>query len=153
MENTIKESRDFRRLYHKGKSLVSRAVVVYYLPNRRRETRLGLTCGKKIGGAVARNRAKRVLRAAFRAVAPSIAGHYDFILVARTATPGKKSTEVARALEALLREAGLLRRDAPDGAQAAGAVQPRARLDRAPAGSHGAPRGGADKPAGKGRPQ
>jgi ribonuclease P protein component len=50
--------------------------------------RLGLTASRKVGGAVVRNRARRRLREAARAVLPS-AGHagYDYVIVARNTTP------------------------------------------------------------------
>ena len=108
MTERIKEHRDFRRLYAKGKSLVSRDVVIYVGKGRKNRTRMGVAVGKKIGCAVRRNRAKRVLRAAFAVLEPAVAPGYDFILVARSATPDRKSTQVAESIEAMLREEGLL---------------------------------------------
>ncbi len=108
MTERIKEHRDFRRLYAKGSNYVAKDVVVYVAKGRRGKTRIGVAVGKKIGCAVRRNRAKRVLRAAFSAVESRLIPGYDYILVARSVTPYKKSTEVALSLERLLREAGVL---------------------------------------------
>lgn len=107
MTERIKEHRDFRRLYAKGKSLVARDVVVYVAKGRRDKTRMGVTVGKKIGCAVRRNRAKRVLRAAFSAVESRLIPGYDYILVARSVTPDRKSTQVTESLERLLSDAGM----------------------------------------------
>lgn len=101
----IKESYIFRRAYKKGKSLVSPYVVVYMLKNRRNNIRLGITAGKKIGKAVARNRAKRVIFAAFRQILPQIPMGYDYVIVARTRILTVKSTAVAESLLKLLNSA------------------------------------------------
>ncbi len=45
--------------------------------------RLGVSVGRRVGGAVVRNRVKRLLREAFWAVAPELPGTYDYVVVAR----------------------------------------------------------------------
>ena len=105
----ICENRDFRRLYARGKSLVTPVLVVYVSRNRTRNLRLGITTSKKIGNAVKRSRARRVIREALRAVAPEIRTGYDLILVARAKTPFVKSTEIEVALREQLLKAGVLR--------------------------------------------
>ena len=101
----IKESYIFRRAYKKGRSLVSPYVVVYMLKNRRNNIRLGITAGKKIGKAVARNRAKRVITAAFRQILSQIPMGYDYVIVARTRILTVKSTAVAESILKLLNSA------------------------------------------------
>ena len=103
----IKENRDFRRAYYKADSLVSPYVVVYYMKNRYGNIRLGVTAGKKIGGAVLRNRAKRVIVSAFRGCLPNIRTGYDFIIVARTRILTAKSTQVQESIIKLLEKADL----------------------------------------------
>ena len=102
-------NRDFRRLYARGKSLVTPVLVVYVSRNRTRNLRVGITTSKKIGNAVKRSRARRVIREALRAVAPEIRTGYDLILVARAKTPFVKSTEIEVALREQLLKAGVLR--------------------------------------------
>lgn len=104
----IKENRDFRRAYKKGKSFVSPYIAVYVTKNRSKNIRLGITAGKKIGNAVCRNRAKRVIYAAFRACVGEISSGYDFVIVARTRILSVKSTDVALSLEKILHSAGVL---------------------------------------------
>ncbi len=101
----IKESYIFRRAYKKGRSFVSPYAVVYLLKNRRNNVRLGITAGKKIGNAVSRNRAKRVIAAAFRQILPQIPKGYDYVIVARTRILTVKSTVVAEAILKLLKSA------------------------------------------------
>lgn len=104
----LKENREFRRAYGKGKCLVCPYVVVYYLKNRSNNVRLGITTGKKIGNAVSRNRAKRVITAAFRECLPVLTPGYDFVIVARARILSVKSTAVSAAVLRLLKSAELL---------------------------------------------
>lgn len=104
----LTKNSDFRRAYARGKSYVSPVVVVYVLKNRVKARRVGITTSKKIGNAVQRNRSRRVIREAYRELAPSIKKGYDLVLVARGRTPFVKSTEVSQCLEKQLRAAGML---------------------------------------------
>lgn len=105
---TITRNNDFLRLYRKGKSTADPCVVSYILPNRLGVIRLGLTTSKKIGNAVARSRARRVLRAAFREVLPQFTNGYDIVLVARTKTTFIKSTALTPILTAQFEKLGAL---------------------------------------------
>ncbi len=104
---TLKLNKEFRRLYGRGKSAVSPVLVVYALRNRSGRCRIGITTGKKIGNAVKRNRARRVILAAARTVLPEVEGGYDLVFVARGKTPFVKSTEVARQMRRQLKAAGV----------------------------------------------
>ncbi len=63
----LKQNWEFRRAYNKGTVAVTPYFVLYACKGRRDSVRLGITAGKKIGTAVKRNRAKRVITAAFSA--------------------------------------------------------------------------------------
>lgn len=103
----LKENYEFRRAYSRGKSFVSPYFVVYVVKNRKNNVRLGITSGKKVGCAVERNRAKRVLTAAFRECLPNICDGYDFVLVARSRIIKVKSTVVSDILKKQLISAGV----------------------------------------------
>ncbi len=107
----IKENRDFRRIYGRGKSVVSPYVVVYFMKNRTANVRLGITAGKKLGKAVLRNRAKRVITAAFRSCLPRLCEGFDFVIVARTRILSVKSTAVEQSLIKLFKAAGVYQTD------------------------------------------
>jgi ribonuclease P protein component len=107
-ESTLKENRDFSFLYRKGKSLVTPVVVIYYRKNNRNTIRYGITTGKKIGNAVKRNRARRIIRAAFTQIIPEFKENYDFVFVARGKTPFVKSTDVKKAMLRQFRENKLI---------------------------------------------
>ena len=105
---TLKENRDFSRLYRRGKCYVSSALVIYALKNKTNNLRYGITTGKKIGNAVKRSRSRRIIRAAFAQISPSLKNGYDFIFVARSKTPYVKSTDIYCDMEKLFKKAGLL---------------------------------------------
>lgn len=106
--NTLKENKDFRRLYYRGKSRASSCLVTYVMKSRRGETRIGITSGKKTGNAVKRNRSRRLIRAAFSALEPELCGNYDIVFVARTRTGLVKMQEVRDQMEAHLRLLGAI---------------------------------------------
>ena len=86
---TIKENKDFRRIYAKGTSYASGILVTYVIRNRTRDVRIGITTGKKIGNAVTRSRCRRVIRAAlhsYRDKLDCVKGGYDVVFVARART-------------------------------------------------------------------
>ena len=95
----LNENRDFLRLYRRGKSAVSPALVTYARRSGKKNTRrIGITATKKVGGAVQRNRAKRLIRAAWRDLEPSAPYGWDFIFIARARTASVKMQEVRNAM-------------------------------------------------------
>ncbi len=105
---TICKDRMFRRLYRSGKSIVKPLFVVYYRRNGLDRNRIGITASKTIGIAVQRNRARRVLREAYRLSQNQIAKGYDLILVARTRTSCVSMNVIQQELLAALKKEGLL---------------------------------------------
>ncbi len=105
---TIKDNRDFSRLYRKGKSFVSPVLVTYVLKNRSGKLRYGITTGKKVGKAVKRTRARRVIRAAYYELFEQITGGCDIVFVARGKTPYVKSQTVLKAMKQHLKAAGVI---------------------------------------------
>lgn len=83
---SLNQNTQFRRLYRRGKSVVTPTMVVYVSKNREGMNRLGITAGKKVGGAVQRNRAKRRIRELYRLNQGRLENGYDFCIVARTFT-------------------------------------------------------------------
>ena len=105
---TLKTNSDFRRAYGRGKSYTNPALVMYVRKNRAGSCRIGITASKKIGNAVQRNRARRVIREAFRQINLPLRGHYDLVFVARTKTVFKKSTEIYDVMLPMLMNAGVI---------------------------------------------
>ena len=97
-------NKDFLRLYHRGRSCAKPSLVVYAMKNRTGLCRVGITTSKKIGNAVQRNRARRVIRASLQEVlrTHNLVG-WDFVFVARSKTTRVKSGVVLSAMEDALR--------------------------------------------------
>ena len=105
---TLKENKDFRRIYAKGRSYPSAVLISYVIKNRCGCVRIGITTGKKIGKAVLRNRARRVIREAFYSLSGEVRPGYDIVFVARTKTPYVKSYDILHSMKKELKEAGVL---------------------------------------------
>ena len=73
----LTRSTDFKRVRRDGKSYAHPLIVLIALENQLSITRVGVTAGKSVGNAVKRNRAKRLIRAATRALHPQMATGWD----------------------------------------------------------------------------
>ena len=107
-EITVKENYEFRRIYRKGKSVVSPTMVLYCQRNRQGRTRLGVTVSTKLGKAVVRNRVRRRLREIWRLNLKDMEPGWDIILVARVRAIEAPYQKLDKAYRKLLQEAGLL---------------------------------------------
>ena len=99
----LTKNRDFQLCYQKGRSIISRFVIVYARKNRFGINRLGITTGKKVGNAVARSRARRLIRQAWRENEPDAPVGLDIVIVARAALPGVKTAKSALSRKRLMR--------------------------------------------------
>jgi len=80
-EEHIRTREDFQRIYETGRRLSSRLMTMFIRENDRSSARLGIAATKKIGSAVIRNRAKRLVRELFRHHKPT--GGFDVVIVPR----------------------------------------------------------------------
>ncbi|MCQ2355092.1 MAG: ribonuclease P protein component [Clostridia bacterium] len=125
MKNTpITENHLYQKAYSRGKNVAGKYVVVYVLrdkansrlrradPCRRPLNRLGLTVGKKLGGAVERNRAKRLMREAYRLTEAELGDRlshgYLIVLAARTRILQAKEMQVREELQESFCRLGLV---------------------------------------------
>jgi ribonuclease P protein component len=82
----LSRSGEFDRVYRDGSSHATRYLVLYSFPRKdedREDVRLGVSVSRKVGGAVERNKVKRVLREAFWELNDRLPPKYDFVIVAR----------------------------------------------------------------------
>jgi ribonuclease P protein component len=82
----LSRSAEFERVYRHGRSTANRHLVLYTFPSSTTDApRLGLSVSRKVGGAVERNRVKRLLRESFASVEGSLLAGQDIVVVARPA--------------------------------------------------------------------
>ncbi len=79
----INQNKDFQLCYRKGKSVISQNVILYARKNQLPINRLGITTSKKVGNAVCRSRARRLIRQAWRENELSAPVGLDIVIVAR----------------------------------------------------------------------
>ena len=105
--STILKASEIGDVRRKGRRLEERRVVVYVLPSEG-GTRVAFVCSRSVGGAVARNRARRLLREAWRELAPRIRRNHDVVAVARPEVRGAKMQDVKADMERALSSVGIV---------------------------------------------
>ena len=108
----VTQNRDFIRIRQQGERLAQGCLVANWniLPEGG-SPRVGVVTSRKIGGAVQRTRARRLLRESFRLHQHEFSRPIELILVARNSIVGKKFADVEKDFLTSLRRAGLLRND------------------------------------------
>ena len=105
----LSKSADFQRVYRQGRSAASRHLVLYAFPREQVENgagiRLGVSVGRRVGGAVERNRVKRLLREAFWSLDDRLPQTHDYVIVAR---PGAAQFAEGRGLDGFTGDLGEL---------------------------------------------
>jgi ribonuclease P protein component len=79
----LRKNWQFRQAYRQGKKIICRHAIIFYLDRHQEEeaASFGFVASKRVGGAVKRNRAKRLLREVFRQISKDLK-HQDFWMVA-----------------------------------------------------------------------
>jgi ribonuclease P protein component len=99
----IRRRADFESIYQSGVKVSGRLMTLFVKPNAGGYARLGIAATRKIGGAVVRNRAKRLTREVFRQHKPATA--LDIVVVPRREFPDASYASLEREFDALLERA------------------------------------------------
>ena len=107
----LAQNRDFSRVRQQGERLVNGCLIANWhrLPDGR-PPKLGVVTSKRIGNAVTRNRARRLLRESFRQHQHELSQPVELVLVARASIAGRDFAGVERDFLATLQRAKLLKR-------------------------------------------
>lgn len=106
---SIKENKDFKKLYYRGKSVVNEYIVVYYRQNPYSYCRLGITVSSKVGKAVVRNRVRRLIRESYRLMEDRVRKSMDIVVVARNKAAFSDYAHISAAMEKAFIKSGIVK--------------------------------------------
>lgn len=100
---SLKNSKEFGRVYQCGKSFANKFLVMYALENDGKDNRLGISVSKKVGNSVVRHHVTRLVRESYRLHKEEIKKGYDIVVVARANTKDSNYLEVEQAFMHLVK--------------------------------------------------
>ena len=106
----LRKERDFNALYTKGKSMGGRFTILFYRKNGLSFSRKGFLASKKVGNAVQRNRARRLMKESVRLIeaATPLKPGYDVLFIARNSINDKNCADVKKQIEAAMKRTELI---------------------------------------------
>jgi len=104
LRQRLRDTKDFQRVYDAQEAIHGPSLVVFYRHNGLDFSRMGVSVGRKHGGAVRRNRLKRVLREAWRLMQAELPKGLDYVLVPRRGVKVFRTPELCAALEQMARK-------------------------------------------------
>ena len=97
---TIGKRKDFKRVYSRGRCNFSSNLVLYFWRGHLKQARLGVSASKKVGCAVKRNRARRLVKEAWRNLNVDLWG--DFVIVVKPSVLELKMQDVKKEISDIL---------------------------------------------------
>ena len=107
-EYRLKKKYMFAYCYRVGKIVRSESCIMYYNSSKNKNVKIGISVSKKVGGAVQRNRARRVIRGAITPFLENINKNFNIIIVAKENFLTFSYNNVKNNIEYMLKKAGLV---------------------------------------------
>ena len=105
---SLKKNFQFRHVYHRGRSIANRHLVLYMVKNGTDGNRLGISVSKKVGKSVVRSHVTRLIRESYRDLEENVKCGYDLVIIARVYCADASFHEIHRSLRHLLKKNQLL---------------------------------------------
>ncbi len=106
---SLKNNRQFRFVYNKGKSSANKYLVIFVVKNSGETNRLGISISKKVGKSVVRNRIRRRIKESYRSLEDNIKVGYDIVFLARQGANGSEYNDIHRSIKSLLNRQSLFK--------------------------------------------
>lgn len=103
----LRSSREINRVRQSGKAFSSSLVVLVMLENQSVNTRIAVIATRSVGGAIERNRCKRVLRAVASVILPTVEQGYDLVLIGRKPLRNAAFFDVRTAVAKVISDANI----------------------------------------------
>jgi ribonuclease P protein component len=107
----LRSTVDFQRIQGQSRTRAHPALLMRYRPNELDRTRYGISTGRRVGGAVVRNKVRRRIRAILRRLEGKVQPGWDILLVARPPSAEVSQAELEQTLTRLMSAAGVLATD------------------------------------------
>lgn len=101
---SLKKNFQFRYVYHRGRSIANRHLVMYVVKNGIQGNRLGISVSKKVGKSVVRSHVTRLIRESYRTMEGDLRLGFDIVVIARVSSKESNYHEINASLRHLFKK-------------------------------------------------
>lgn len=107
---SLKKNFQFRYVYHRGKSVANRFLVMYVMKNGKNKNRLGISVSKKVGKSVVRSRVTRLVKENYRLLEQEFGRGFDIVMIARVSAKDASYKDIEKSLLYLAKKQNILQK-------------------------------------------